>query len=206
MPGPVWPAHEILRSWGLRLLGVVVLASPILLWWKARGSREAWLASAAALLLLLRGDVAGITASGAICGIAWAMASVPHRRHYVALVALALLVPAAENLWLAARSGRPELERWESPRVGVRLATHRAAGLQAAIRELHLHDDQPALIWPDLGGLHFLLGSAPRPCPIWARGDDARTARALAALAPAGRDLRAEARICCPSTWSDRTR
>lgn len=180
VPGPVWPAHAVLRSSGLRLLGILVLVSPLLLWWKTRNSTAAWLGTLAALLLLLRGDVPGITVAGAVCAAAWAVATTPARAPLAALMILALLVPAGENLWLAARSGRPTLERWEAERIGVRLDPARAASLQDAARELHLHADQPALIWADLAGLHFLLGSrpvVPEPGP----GDDARTAAALRA-------------------------
>jgi hypothetical protein len=180
IPGPTWPAHEILRSTGLRLLGGWTLASPLLLWWKLRNAPASWIATAAALLLLMRGDVPGIVIAGAVCGLAWANACSRDLRPALAVMTLALLVPAAENSWLAARSGRPTLERWESERVGVRLTPARSASLQTAVRELHLHADQPALVWPDLPGLHFLLDSRP-VVPELRPGRDARTAEALRA-------------------------
>jgi hypothetical protein len=177
---PAWPGHGFLRSWGLRLLGTWVLASPLLLWWKSRNSPAAWLATAAAILVLLRGDVPGMIAAGTVCGLAWTTITAPTLRPALIVMALALLVPAAENAWLVAQSGRPSLERWDSDRVGVRLAATRARSLQTAIRELHLHADQPALIWPDLAGLHFLLDSRP-VVPDLRPGNDIRTAEALRA-------------------------
>jgi hypothetical protein len=131
----------------------------------------------------MRGDVPGIIAAGAVCGLAWASANWRDLRPALVVMALALLVPAAENAWLVARSGRPTIERWESERVGIRLGSARAASLQTAIRELHLHAEQPALIWPNLAGLHFLLDSRP-VVPELRPGDDARTAEALRASPP----------------------
>ena len=157
-----WPGHAFLRAWGLRLGAVLVLIAP-LLWLRHRREAATGLALlAATVLLVLRGDVPSIVL--ALVLVTAAGTGYLSRRWRPALVtalALAVATPAVENLWLAAQRSRPTLAHWDTPRVGVRLDARRMQALQSGIRELHLHPEQPALIWPDLAGLHFLLQTVP---------------------------------------------
>jgi hypothetical protein len=165
-PGPAWPGHEFMRATGARIGGGLVLITPLVL--GLRG-RPRWrlataLALAGLILVLGRGDLPTLTLALVLTTLAW-LTDPPEGRRLrhagLALVVIALLVPAAENAWLVVNSGRNGLERWDAERVGIRLATPRVAGLKHALTQLHFHSGQPALIWPDLAGLHFLLGSQP---------------------------------------------
>jgi hypothetical protein len=183
--GARWPLHTGLRAFGLRLSVMLLLAAPALLIWRGADKRGLPLALSisAVGLVLLRGDVPGIVTATVLSALAWSIASVGWHRALLALFAVALATPVAENLWLTTHARRAGLELWDSSRVGVRLDAARARGLKTTVSELHLHTDQPALIWPDLPGLHFLLGSRPVVRSL-GPGEDAATAAALRASSP----------------------
>jgi len=186
-PGPAWPGHGPLRATGSRIGGGLVLAIPFFL---ALRGRPLWrpatgLAIAGLSLGFGRGDLPTLTLALTLAALAW-LIDPPRdqklRRVILALLLIAMLVPVAENTWLVLNSGRPGLERWESERVGVRLAAPRATSLKQTIARLHFQSDQPALIWPHLAGLHFLLDSRPvarQLAPPSTGGDDSRIAEAL---------------------------
>jgi len=185
--GAAWPGHAISRTWSLRVAALVVLAMPLL----ATRHGERWragiaLSSAALLLCFLRGDLPTL-ALALILSVAAMPLAIDRRmlaRVLPAAIVLAAITGASENGWLVINSGRDGLVRSPDPRIGVRMAQARVTSMQSAVSRLHLHDGRAALIWPDLSGLHFLLGSHPVvPATRPGSSDDAGLAAALAAPA-----------------------
>ncbi len=192
--GSAWPGHELMRATGARIGGALVLIAPFVL---ALRGRPPWrlatgLALAGLILGLGRGDLPTMTLALVLVTIAW-LTDPPGGRRLrhagLTLLVIALLVPAVENAWLVLNSGRDGLERWDAERVGIRLSTTRIAGLKQALTQLHFHSGQPALIWPDLAGLHFLLDSEPvvrqLAPPLTSEADSAIAAALIRAEAPA---------------------
>jgi hypothetical protein len=192
--GPAWPGHEFMRAAGARIGGTLALIAPLVL---ALRGRPRWrpatgLALAGLILVLGRGDLPTLMLALVLATLAWLTDPPADRRlrHAgLALVLIALLVPAAENAWLVLKSDREGLERWDAERVGLRLAAPRVTGLKQALAQLHFHAGQPALIWPDLAGLHFLLDSRPvvrqLAPPSTPAADSTLAAALLGAEAPA---------------------
>lgn len=182
--GPAWPAQGLLQATGLRLAGAVVLLGPIAWLIRRRPPLPVALAGAALVLTLGRGDLPTLQLALVPGLLAWTLAQDARAGLRVAMLAvgtLALLAPLAENLWLVGHSGRDTLVRWDD--AGVRLGTGRRDGLQRALVQLHLPPEQPALIWPDLAGLHVLLDTRPAVralAPVADPARDAAIARVLA--------------------------
>lgn len=166
-PGPAWPAHAFLHAWALRCAALLLLATVIAAVRAGRQNRMIPVVLAALALCALRGDLP--TLALALIFIAATGGRVIERtrwrRVWACALAFSISVGCAENAWLLVHQDRAGLTRWDAPGVGVRLDAARAHSLQDAVSRLHLHDGRSALIWPDLAGLHFLLGS--RPAVRW---------------------------------------
>lgn len=199
-PGTAGPGHAALRAAGLWALAAVLLLLPLLWparvdsvraratrglrglwpWWWIAGS---WPATTPALLL------AGLTLASPPCGggggAGWRRALRPLA---TALLALAVLVPTGEALWLAAHRHREGLVRWQAPRTGVKLAAGRIDGLQHAVAAMGTPLPGSLLVWPEGLGWNYLL-DLPTPSPVagWHAGmgrHDASIHRALVASPP----------------------
>lgn len=182
---PGWPGHGLTRAWSLRLAALLVLATPFLLL-RSRARLALALAGAALVLAFARGDLPTLalaTALSVLAGSAVMPGRMPMRRAWLGLALVATSVGVAENGWLALNRGRDSLVSWDDDRVGVRLERARATSLDAAIARLHLHQERPALIWPDLNGLHFLLET--RPAVRASRPQQAQDEAVAAALSGA---------------------
>lgn len=185
-----WPLHAPLRALGWRMAGIAVLLGPLLALAHRRPGPAAGLGIAGLVLVLGRGDLPTLGSAVVLAALATTLAGRADgrlRAIAVACVIGGLLVPLAENGWLGVHASRPGLVRWDAPRSGTKISAARRDGLQQAIDQLHLPPDQPALIWPDLAGLHVLLES--RPAVRWLRvpasgAADRSVAAALAADPP----------------------
>lgn len=192
-----WPAQGELRGNALRVIAALPWIAMVWLLLAARISTgrsvharlAAALFAAAALALVLRGDVNGLRL--ALVPLTAAMVAtivVSGRRWlFVGLAAVLALPLASETLWLSSHAERPGLVHWDDARGGVRLEAGRAQRWNEIRRQLVPRAGESALIWPANPGLHWILGTTPLTLDDAQPGGteaDRRVADALAHSAP----------------------
>lgn len=163
-----WPAHAVIRAGALRLLCALVFAVPavaLVVAWRRRDPLVfslALLGAASLLSLVTRGDEPHLL--GAALPTVWILAASfgvarPRVRVVTTILLVGVTLPlTAENVWLAANTGREGLVTWERDRAGIMLAEDRVASLEASFGGLADEARIPTVFWPYQPGMNFVFG------------------------------------------------
>lgn len=158
-----WPGHGSLRAAALRLFVVLApLAVIAALAARARGTSRGVAGAAlvtaltATWVLLLRGDVPSLRTVAPL--LVLTVVLLAGRRATFALAAGLVCLPlASEPVWLALHRDRAGLERV----AGASFAADRAERLRSVRTALDPRPGEAVLIWPELPGVHWILGTSP---------------------------------------------